>query len=208
MKKMFVLMLAVLALASLAVSAMAEVPVVAKVEYEGFGFVDLDFRGGVQYMDAKVNVQDADGFVYETRIWERDDDDLSFKVENIVAGKTYSFTVSGVRSGYSGEYGSVSGEFVVPEEGALAIRNADYDAEDRELEIEFVGRVNYSNPVVEVRDAAGNSYETRIVEKDNDSIEVSVKGLSRGESYAAFVSGVAAMDSGMPGSASVDFVAR
>lgn len=189
MKKMFV-MLMVLALMAGMTAALADAPVIKKVKYEGFGYVDVDFRGNVQYNDPAVVVSDMNGKTYEATIYELDEDDLTFNVANLAEGMDYSFTVSGVRGGYSGEYASATEGFRVPGAGELAIREVDYDAEDRELEIEFSGRVRYGNLEVVVTDANGNNYEVRLREKDNDSVEVYVKGLNRGSEYTVMVSGV------------------
>ena len=111
-------------------------------------------------------------------------------VANIAEGMDYSFSVNGVRSGYSGEYGSVTDSFYVPGAGELVIREVDYDADDRELEVEFNGRVSYGELKVEVTDESGASYEVRLREKDGDSVEVYVEGLNRGGEYTVTVSGV------------------
>ena len=87
------------------------------------------------------------------------------------------------------------------------IRKVEYDAEDKELDIEFTMNVEYQNPSVTVTDASGNQYETRIVERDNDGLEVRVKGLTRGSSYTVSVSGVRGQTFETFESYSLDFVA-
>lgn len=207
MKKLIALLLAAIALLTLTVSAMADAPVIEKVKYEGFGYVDVDFRGRVQYSDVNVTVTDAAGKAYDATIWEMDDDDLSFNVANIVDGMTYQFAISGVRSGGSGNYESVSDSFVVPDAGELAIKEIDYDGDDRELEVEFNGRVQYQDLSAVVRDASGNSYEATVRERDEDSVELRVSGLTRGGEYTVVVSGVRLADSAEFASVSRSFTA-
>lgn len=188
-KKLISVLMAVALLVGMT-AALADAAVVKKVKYEGRGYVEVDFRGDVQYSDPSVVVTDASGRNYDVSIYELDEDDLTFNVANIAEGMDYSFSVNGVRSGYSGEFGSVTDSFSVPAAGELVIKEVDYDADDRELEVEFNGRVNYGELKVEVTDEAGASYEVRLREKDGDSVEVYVEGLSRGGEYTVTVSGV------------------
>ena len=192
MKKASVLLIAALALMALSFTAFADTPEIQKTVYEGFGIVEVEFFRGVQYQNPEVKVQDEQGNTYQAIIWETDDDDITFSVENLSEGRIYSFTIDGVRSGFSGDYGAVKGEFAVSSQGEAAIKEIDYDGDDRELEIEFHGRVEFDNPTVEIMDNEGNSYETRIREKDRNSIELRVSGLERGRQYRAVVSGVKA----------------
>lgn len=208
MKKMIVMLTAAALLLALAVPVLAETPVIKKVEYEGRGYVDVDFRGKVEYSNVSVEVTDANGKAYEATIYELDNDDITFNVANIAEGMDYSFTVSGVRSGFSGEYEAVSDGFRVPAPGETGIKEVDYDDDDRELEVEFTARVRFENPDVIVEDAAGRLYETRIIEQDKNSIEVRVDGLTRGESYTVTVSGVGPADGETTASVSAEFTAR
>lgn len=207
MKKIFALLLVAAALVSLAVPALAEVPEIKRVEYDGRGYVEVDFVYDVQYSNVQVNVVDATGFSYSAVVRELDEDDISFVVESIVPGKEYNFSISGVRSGFSGEYESVSGSFVVPAEGEILIKSVDYDADDRELDIEFSSRVEYNNPIVKIQDASGSVYEGRIIEKDRDSIEVRVGELKRGDEYSVTVEGLVGAD-GSAVYANKSFIAR
>lgn len=206
MKKLLAFVLAALLLA--AVPAFAAEPSIKRVEYEGAGHVDVDFVWDVEYMNASLSVQDEDGAAYAATIWELDEDDLTFGVEGVVPGKNYSFTLSGVRSGFTGDFTSVSGSFSVPEEGKVVISKTDYDADDRELEIEFAGRVEFENPVVTLTDEAGNAYENRVSDWDKDSLELRVSGLKRGTEYRLHISGVRAADAAETMEVSGSFTAR
>ena len=183
-------MLAALLLLVSSVAAHAAAPEIERVEYEGFGIVDVEFIRDVQYQNPEITILDAQGNAYTSTIWELDDDELTFSVENLNEGEIYSFTISGVRSGFSGEYASVEGEFAVAAKGEVAIKELDYDRSDRELEIEFQGKVQFENPIVEIMDDLGNSYDAQIREMDRDSMELRVSGLEAGRQYRAVVTGV------------------
>ena len=190
MKKLFAMVFVLVSLVSASIPAMAASAAIKKTEYEGSGRVEVEFKRDVQYKGAKVSVKDSDGKAYTVKITEKDEDDLSFKVSGIVAGKTYKYTISGVRSGGSGSYTSVSGSFKVPAANKLAIKSLQYDRGDKELEIEFSGRVEYKNVKVTVKDSSGTSYTAKIIERENDGIEVRVSGLKQGQKYTVKVSGV------------------
>lgn len=173
-----------------AIPAFAATPAIQRTEYEGNGVVEVDFRRDVQYRNAKVLVKDSSGKFYTAKITDRDSGDMTFRVSDIDPGKTYAYQISGVRSGGSGSYVKVTGKFTAPKVSALSIIDADCDASDRELDLEFNGRVQYKNAKVKVRDRGGKFYTARIVDKDSDSMEIYVKGLKRGTKYAVQVSGV------------------
>ena len=190
MRKLIALALVVLCMISAAIPAMAASASIRKTEYEGSGKVEVDFKKDVQYKNAKVTVKDSSGKSYTAKITEKDEDDLTFKVTSIKTGKTYSYTISGVRSGGSGSYGKVTGSFKVPAAKKLSIKELEYDRGDKELGIEFSGTVQYSNAKVTVKDSAGKSYTAKILEKDSDEMEVRVSGLKKGTKYTVKVSGV------------------
>ena len=208
MKKFVSALLALVMMLSIAVPAMAATPTIKKAEYEGSGYVEVDFKKDVQYKKAKVTVKDSSGKSYKASIKEKDEDDLTFKVSSIAAGKTYKYTISGVRSGKSGKYVSVSGTFKVPEAKKVSIKELDFDYGDKELEIEFSGKVQYKNLKVKVKDSKGKSYTVKLREKDSDSLEVRVSGLKKNKKYTVTVSGVRPKGSGSYGSVSSSFTAR
>ena len=190
MKKLLTLALVMLSMISASIPAMAATASISKTEYEGSGYVEVDFKKDVQYKSAKVTVKDSDGKSYTAKITEKDEDDLTFKVSSIKDGKTYSYTISGVRAGGSGSYGKVSGSFKVPAAKKLSIKSLEYDRGDKEMSIEFSGKVEYSGAKVTVKDGDGKSYTAKITEKENDEMEVKVSGLKKGTKYTVKVSGV------------------
>lgn len=187
MKKMIAMILAALILT---IPALAAAPEVVKTEYEGNGIVEIDFRQDVSYENLTVTVKDAAGTQYAVTILGRDDDDLTFRAEGLVPGETYDIDVSGVRSGRSGEPGSFSVQVALPEAGVPAIEKVEYDADDRELEIDFLEKVDFSNVTVEITDLNGTVFASRVRESDDDSLEVLAEGLTVGGRYLAKVSGV------------------
>ncbi len=205
-KLIALIMAAVLALS--AIPAFAATPTIKKTEYEGNGVVEVDFKKSVQYKNAKVRVKDSSGKFYTAKITEKDSDDLTFKVSNLVAGKTYAYQISGVRSGKSGSYVKITGKFTVPAAKKLSITEIECDASDRELELEFSGRVQYKSAKVTVKDSAGKKYTACIEEKDSDSMEIYVKGLKKGKKYTVTISGVRLRNTGSYGKVSKTFTAR
>lgn len=206
-KKLLALVISVMTIMATTVPALAATPTIEKTEYEGSGYVEVDFTRNVQYKNAKVSVKDSSGKSYTATIKKRDNDDLTFYVKNIKAGKKYTYTISGIRAGRSGSYKKVTGKFTVPAKNKVSIKSVDYDREDRELEIEFAGKVQYKSTKVTVKDSAGKSYTVKILEKEKDSIEVRVKGLKVGNRYTVTVSGVRSGSSGSYTSVSKTFTA-
>lgn len=86
-------------------------PSIESVEYEGKGYVEIDFHKRVQYKNAKVTVKDSSGKKYKAKITEKDGDDMTIKVTGIQSGKKYTFTISGIRAHGVGKYGSITGSF-------------------------------------------------------------------------------------------------
>ena len=190
MKKRWIsLILALAMLAALAVPAIAATPIIKKTEYQGRGYVEVDFMEKVSYQNPKVTVSDAAGNTYTAKITERDSADLTFRISGIRSNTRYTYRISGVRSRVSGTAIGVIDSFKTPVT-ELAIREVDYSARDRELEIEFYGLVQYKNPKVTVRDTAGRTYTAVIVEKESRELEVRVAGLVKGRKYTVSVSGL------------------
>lgn len=192
MKRFVSLLLALLMLTALAVpTALAAAPTIEKVEYEGNGRVEVDFRQDVRYKSPKVSVKDEDGKSYSVKITKKDDDEIKFRVVSPAAGKSYTFTVSGVRAKRSSDYGTVSGSFQVPMAGEVAVKKVEYDHDDREVDFDFTGRVSYKNVKVSIKDAAGRSIRVSKIERDSDDLTVRLsKRLTRGAQYTYAISGV------------------
>ena len=189
MKKRFVaVILALVTILSLSVPAMAAAPETLKAEYEGRGYVEVDFKTKVQYKNASVTVKDPAGKKLAAKITEKDDDGITFYVKSLKPDTTYSFTISGIRKGQSGSYGTIKGSFKTPK-SALSVRKAEYDRKDGELELEFYGLVQYNKPKVSIKDADGKTYTCRISELSRDELEIVVKGLKCGK-YTVKVSGI------------------
>lgn len=189
-RKLLALILAAALMLCAAVPALAAAPTIRKTDYEGKGVVEVEFNSNkVQYKNLKVTVRDADGKACKVRILEKDNDDLSFKVISVKPGMQYTFTVKGVRDGSRGSFGRVKGSFRTPSD-APEIQNVEYDADDRELEIEFATPVQFRKPKVVVKNADGRKLAVSNLKKGRDDIEVRVKGLKPNATYTVTVSGV------------------
>lgn len=72
---------------------------------------------------------------------------------------------------------------------APAKEKVEYEGKGR-VEVEFMSKVNWKNPVVTVKDSTGKNYTATIVKKDNDDITFAIKGYKEGEKYSFSISGV------------------
>ena len=110
-RKILALLLLVAVMLSLAASALAATPVIKKTEYEGNGYVEVEFKKNVQYKNAKVSVKDASGKSYKVSKIEKDNDEVEVRVKGLKKGVKYTVTVSGVRAEGASGYGSASKSF-------------------------------------------------------------------------------------------------
>ena len=165
----------------------ASAPKIEEIDYDGGGKVEVEF--------------------YRARIIKRDDDDIKFQINNYKKGMKYRFTIRGIAQRGSSNYTSVSGKVKIPS-AKVAVKEIDYDSEDKTVEIDFKDKVKWNAPTVSIVDSQGNEYSINILEKDNDSIEVSVNALTIGETYSYTVTGVNSL--GQSGSRTLTgtFVAR
>jgi len=164
---------------------------IEKVEYDGYGRVEVEFVNNVTLKSsAKITAKDSSGNTYSTTILDYDHDGIEFKINSYKTGRTYTFTISGIKSEGASSYTTISGTVKIPS-NALAIKSVEYDAEDYELCIEFNKSVTYgSNLKVTVTDSKGNTYRTTILEKEYDEIELWVIGLTEGDTYTVKVENV------------------
>lgn len=183
-------------------------PKVKKAEYEGKGRVEVDFNSKVKYKNVKVTVKDNKGATYSTTINEKDDDDLTFTIKNFKTGRTYTYTISGVKKNNESSYGKVTGKVTIPTPTTTPkVKEVDYDKGDREVEFEFTTRVQWKGTKVTITDGSKN-YVTRIKEKDSDSIEVKVSKLTIGKKYTYKISGVRIKGANSYKTISGTFIAR
>ena len=183
-------------------------PKVKKAEYEGKGRVEVDFNSKVKYKNVKVTVKDNKGATYSTTINEKDNDDLTFTIKNFKTGRTYTYTISGVKKNNESSYGKVTGKVTIPTPTTTPkVKEVDYDKGDREVEFEFTTRVQWKGTKVTITDGSKN-YVTRIKEKDSDSIEVKVSKLTLGKKYTYKISGVSTKGANSYKTISGTFVAR
>ncbi len=89
--------------------AFASAPTKEKVTYLGSGKVEVDFLGDVEYRNPKVKVKDTSGKTYKAAIYAMDDDELKFQIKKYKTGKTYKFTIRGIRAEFTSKFGKVKG---------------------------------------------------------------------------------------------------
>ena len=154
----------------------AAAPYVDEVNYLGKGKVEVDFDEDAQYKDVKITVKDTSGKKYTAKIYKKTDDELRFKVENYKNGKTYKFTISGVREEHTSKYGKVTGKFKVPKSSSKNISASKAksialkDAKLKESEV-------YDLDVEKEREGGKTFYEVTFEAKGHDyEYDISLKG--------------------------------
>ena len=101
-------------IATTAAPAFAKAPAKEKTEYEGKGRVEVEFRGNVKYKNPKVTVKDTSGRDYSASIVKKDGDDLTFVIKKYKQGKTYKYTIKGLKKRDTKKYGKVTGTVKIP----------------------------------------------------------------------------------------------
>ncbi len=173
-----------------ALAAKNKAPKIKKIGYEGSGKVDVDFKYDVEYGKTKITVKDADGKTCKAVITEKDDDDLAFTVKKIVPGKKYTFSITKVRRAGTKKYYTVKGRFSVPAAESVKVKKIEFDEGDSEVSFAFMQDVTWKDPLVMIT-ADEKDFVIKIVEKDEDEIEVRVKGLKKGTVYRYRITGAA-----------------
>ncbi len=95
-------------------SAFAAVPTKDDIEYDGGGRVEVEFRGKVDWKAPKVTVTDTTGRKYTATIVKKDNDDITFRINNYKEGTKYNFTISGVKARGTTAYGPFKGSVMIP----------------------------------------------------------------------------------------------
>lgn len=93
---------------------MAKAPKKESVKYVGSGKVEVEFYGKVEWKKPKVIVRDTSGKKYKASIIKYDKDGIKFKIKKYKTGKTYKFTIKGVRKAKTKAYGKVKGKVKIP----------------------------------------------------------------------------------------------
>ena len=98
-------------------AASKSAPKIKKVEYEGNGVVEVDFRGKVKYGRYNVTVKDLKGRSYRVTILERDSDDIKFRINNYRKNHTYKFNITKIKNWRGGRYYTLSGKIAIEVNG-------------------------------------------------------------------------------------------
>lgn len=96
-----------------AVPSFATAPKKEEVKYLGSGCVEVEFYSDINYKKPTVTVKDSSGKKYTATIYKKGDDEIKFKVKNYKAGKTYKYTISGIKKVGTKTYGKVNGSFKI-----------------------------------------------------------------------------------------------
>ena len=108
------LMLGLMVIFTSTISAFAATPATEEIDYEGKGVVDVEFRSNVNWNAPKVTVTDASGKKYTAVIIKKDNDDISFRINNFKTGTKYNFAISGVKKAGTTGYGTINGTVTIP----------------------------------------------------------------------------------------------
>lgn len=192
LQRMLTLLLSLMLVLTMSGTAVfaASAPTIKDADYEGAGRVEVEFTGKVAWKNASVTVKDTAGKKYTATVIEKDSDEIEFKIKNYKRNTTYKFTIKGVAKKGTTSYTSVSGKVKIPAAGKIVLDDVDYDSEDKEVEFEFKGKVQWKSPAVTITDSSGKNYVTKILSKDKDSIEVKVKGMKEGKTYNYKITGI------------------
>ena len=107
-----VVIILAMALSLIAVPSFAAAPHKERVKYLGNGKVEVEFDDDVDYENrrTKVIVRDTSGKRYKVSVYKKDDDELRFRIKKFKKGKTYRFTIKGVRDEDTRSFGNVRGK--------------------------------------------------------------------------------------------------
>lgn len=165
-------------------------PKIKHVSYEGNRKIEVDFKGRVQYKNVKVTVKDPAGKKITAVIRDRDRDDLEFTIKKAQPGKTYTFTISGIRGYGEKNFSKVSGRIYIPKHsGVVPVKSVEYDDKDREVEFEFSSAVQWKSAKVTIT-SGKKHYQIRITEKNRKELEVKVRRLKKGTIYRYQITGI------------------
>ena len=183
-------MLAALVLSCCVSTAAAAAPAIKSIEYEAPGKVEVEFTSKVKYDHVKVKVTDSKGKKVTSIIADKDGKELEFRLKSFKPGKTYRFSISGIRRRGEQENSTLAGKVWIPKmAGSISVKEVDYDSGDKEVEFEFLQNVEWDCAVVKILDGKKNM-TVRIKEKDHDGIEVKVKKLKKGKIYHYRIFGI------------------
>lgn len=115
-----VAMIAAAMFVTTAVPTFAAAPGKDSVTYLGSGKVEVEFDEDAQYKRLKITVRDFSNKKYSASIYRKSDDELKFRIKNYKAGKSYKFSISGVREEGTRSYGKVKGSFKIPKADVTA----------------------------------------------------------------------------------------
>ena len=114
MKKFVTMALCLVMILGSAIPAFAATPNTEEISYEGNGKVEVEFYGKVSWKNPVVKVTDSTGKTYKAIIVKKDNDDITFKINNAKPGTTYTFNISGVKKRNTNGFGTVTGQVSIP----------------------------------------------------------------------------------------------
>lgn len=137
-KRMPVILLTVtLMILTQIIPASAAAPKKESVEYKENGRVEVEFRSKVYYNKTSVTVKDTQGKSYKAYIVDKDNDDLEFRIRNYKEGRTYKFTIKGIKKRGTISYGKVTGTVKIPAAAAAIGKTSAYSIAKKDAESRY-----------------------------------------------------------------------
>lgn len=175
--------------------------------------LSIDFITKVSYKNTSVTVKDETGTNYTAKISEKDWDDMDLKVQNLSKNHTYTISINGIKPRKASAYGTLTIKVQIKEninddesltvqdlevtttktKNEISIKEIEFDIEDSydNLSIDFDTKVKYKKGVsVTVKDETGTNYSAKIVEKDQDDMDIYIKNLSKNHRYTIVIDGI------------------
>ena len=159
-------------------------------------------------------VRDSRGAVVPAELSKHDEDTYRLKIKNPLDGETYSFSLADVSVGshqkmiFTGYVvakprwkTSMTGDTPMSTTAkntsqSLFIAKMEFERSNR-LEIEFEDAAIHDSDIfwdhsekITVRDSAGKVYPVQVRKYDDDSLDITVNGLTRGSTYRVKIEGI------------------
>lgn len=162
--------------------------------------VEIKFATKVKWSKkAKALVTNEKAEKLAASIEDKDSDDCDLYIEGLEQGHTYTISLEGIKAKKAKKYGNLTVSFTIPAPNtgdntgsvsSIKIKSAEYDEEDRELELEFAKKVKFSKDAsIVLLDQSGKQIDTEICDTDSDECTIEAD-LEIGEKYYFTIKGI------------------
>ncbi len=162
--------------------------------------LEIKFATKVKWKNnVTVSAKNEKGTSFEAYVDDTDNDECELYIENLAPGHTYTVVLNGVKARTADKYGSLTVTFTIPTEKSSSssststkakLKEAGYDADDMELDLEFTSRVKFSKNVsIVIKDSSGKKVDAEIIETGSKDIEIYAE-LTEGKTYTFTLKGI------------------